>query len=282
MMNVRAEINIRPWENLLKELKEGNERSKWMEREPFAYWKGNPYVADTRQDLLKCNLSHQNDWNARLYIQDWIRESKQGYKQSDLASQCTHRYKIYIEGYAWSVSEKYILACDSMTLLVKPNFYDFFTRSLQPVHHYWPIRDDQKCTSIKFAVHWGNSHKQKAQTIGKAASDFIQQELKMDNVYDYMFHLLNQYAKLLRFQPEVPKDAVEVCSETMACPRDGLEKKFMRESMVKAPSPTSPCAMPPPFATTSLQRLYRRNANLIRQVEKWEDEFWENHSTKKP
>ncbi|XP_022159532.1 uncharacterized protein LOC111025920 isoform X2 [Momordica charantia] len=245
MMNVRAEINIRPWENLLKELKEGNERSKWMEREPFAYWKGNPYVADTRQDLLKCNLSHQNDWNARLYIQDWIRESKQGYKQSDLASQCTHR-------------------------------------SLQPVHHYWPIRDDQKCTSIKFAVHWGNSHKQKAQTIGKAASDFIQQELKMDNVYDYMFHLLNQYAKLLRFQPEVPKDAVEVCSETMACPRDGLEKKFMRESMVKAPSPTSPCAMPPPFATTSLQRLYRRNANLIRQVEKWEDEFWENHSTKKP
>lgn len=69
-----------------------------------------------------------------------------------------YRYKIYIEGSAWSVSEKYILACDSPTLLVKPKYYDFFTRSLIPEQHYWPIRDDDKCRSIKFAVDWGNSH----------------------------------------------------------------------------------------------------------------------------
>jgi hypothetical protein len=72
-----------------------------------------------------------------------------------------HRYKIYIEGFGWSVSEKYILACDSVTLLVKPKFYDFFTRGLQPLHHYWPIRTDGKCKSIKFAVDWGNNHEQK-------------------------------------------------------------------------------------------------------------------------
>lgn len=71
------------------------------------------------------------------------------------------RYKIYIEGTAWSVSEKYILACDSMTLFVKPKYHDFFTRGLMPVQHYWPIRDDDKCRSIKFAVDWGNSHKKK-------------------------------------------------------------------------------------------------------------------------
>ena len=71
------------------------------------------------------------------------------------------RYKIYIEGSAWSVSEKYILACDSLALLVTPKYYDFFTRGLMPLQHYWPIRDDDKCRSIKFAVDWGNSHKQK-------------------------------------------------------------------------------------------------------------------------
>uniref|UniRef100_A0A453SV90 Glycosyl transferase CAP10 domain-containing protein n=1 Tax=Aegilops tauschii subsp. strangulata TaxID=200361 RepID=A0A453SV90_AEGTS len=43
---------------------------------------------------------------------DWIKESKAGYKKSYLASLCTHRYKIYIEGSAWPVSEKYIIACD--------------------------------------------------------------------------------------------------------------------------------------------------------------------------
>ncbi|KAE8022532.1 hypothetical protein FH972_008324 [Carpinus fangiana] len=228
-----TEINIKPWESLLRDLKEGNKRIRWMDRKPYAYWKGNPVVAVTRQELLKCNVSENQDWNARVYAQDWLRESQEGYKQSDLASQCDHRYKIYIEGSAWSVSEKYILACDSVSFLVKPHYYDFFTRSLKPVHHYWPIRDDDKCRSIKFAVDWGNAHMKKAQEIGKAASEFIREELKMEYVYDYMFHLLNQYAKLLTFKPIRPRRAVELCSETMACSAEGLQKKFFMESMVK-------------------------------------------------
>ena len=69
------------------------------------------------------------------------------------------RYKIYVEGSAWSVSEKYILACDSLTLLIKPRYYDFFTRGLMPMQHYFPIKDDDKCRSIKHAVEWGESHK---------------------------------------------------------------------------------------------------------------------------
>ncbi|KAL6177234.1 hypothetical protein ACLB2K_048760 [Fragaria x ananassa] len=271
-----AEINIKPWGSLLKDVNKGNRRRKWMEREPYAYWKGNPFVAETRRDLLKCNVSDTQDWNARLFIQDWILESKQGFKQSDVTNQCTHRYKIYIEGYAWSVSEKYILACDSVTLLVKPNYYDFFTRSLRPVHHYWPIRNDNKCKSIKFAVDWGNNHKQKAQAIVKAASNFIQQELKMDYVYDYMFHLLSEYAKLSKFEPRIPEGATHLCAETLACPADESHKNFMTESLMKSPSMTSPCIVPPPYEPQDLGNLYRNNINLIKQVEKWEDKYWES------
>lgn len=70
-----------------------------------------------------------------------------------------YRYKIYIEGIGWSVSEKYNLACDSLTLLVNPKYYDFFSRGLKPMQHYWPIKADDKCKSIKHAVYWGNTHK---------------------------------------------------------------------------------------------------------------------------
>ncbi|XP_008439228.2 uncharacterized protein LOC103484079 [Cucumis melo] len=275
------EINIKPWEPLLKDLKEGNKRILWKSREPYAYWKGNPEVADTRKDLLKCNVSDQQDWNARVFAQDWTKESQEGYKQSDLSNQCLHRYKIYIEGSAWSVSEKYILACDSVTLIVKPHYYDFFTRGLMPVHHYWPVKDDDKCKSIKFAVDWGNSHKQKAQAIGKAASSFIQEELKMDYVYDYMFHLLSEYSKLLTFKPTVPPTAIELCSEAMACPAEGLTKKFMTESLVKRPAESNPCTMPPPYDPASLHFVLRRKENSIKQVEKWETSFW-NTQSKQP
>ncbi|KAG9132464.1 hypothetical protein Leryth_008398 [Lithospermum erythrorhizon] len=241
----RPEINIKPWVGLAKDLNEGNERVRWEDREPHAYWKGNPVVAETRMDLMKCNVSDQQDWGAR----DWGREQQQGYKQSDLASQCIHRYKIYIEGSAWSVSEKYILACDSMTLLVKPHYYDFFTRSLMPLEHYWPIKNDDKCRSIKYAVDWGNSNPEKAKAIGKAASNFIQEQLKIDYVYDYMFHLLSEYAKLLNYKPTVPRKAVELCSESMACPALGFEKKFMEESLVKGPNDATPCTLTPPCST---------------------------------
>ncbi|XP_028773397.1 O-glucosyltransferase rumi homolog isoform X1 [Neltuma alba] len=269
------EVNIKPWERLLGELKEGNKRTKWTKREPYAYWKGNPAVAETRQDLLKCNLSQAHDWNARLYSQDWISESRQGFKKSDLASQCTHRYKIYIEGSAWSVSEKYILSCDSVTFLVTPHYYDFFTRGLLPLHHYWPIKEDDKCRSIKFAVDWGNTHKKKAQEIGKAASDFVQEELKMEYVYDYMFHLLSSYAKLLRYKPRVSEKAVELCAEAMVCKAEGLEKKFMMDSMVKAPSNSNPCTLPPPYDPPSLHHHLRRKQGSLLQVESWQRKYWE-------
>lgn len=68
------------------------------------------------------------------------------------------RYKIYVEGNTWSVSEKYILACDSVTLLVKPDYYDFYSRGLMPLKHYWPVNNNDKCRSIKHAVDWGNTH----------------------------------------------------------------------------------------------------------------------------
>ncbi|KAF9605633.1 hypothetical protein IFM89_017976 [Coptis chinensis] len=63
------EINIKPWEFLLEELKEGNDKVKWTEREPYAYWKENPGVLKTRQDLLKCKTTDKVDWNACLYAQ---------------------------------------------------------------------------------------------------------------------------------------------------------------------------------------------------------------------
>ncbi|KAI3441327.1 CAP10 domain-containing protein, partial [Psidium guajava] len=269
-----VETNIKPWRYALKDIEASNKRTTWLDRKPYAYWRGNPFVAKTRKDLLKCNVSQKYDWNARVYIQNWGQESRQGYEHSHLEDQCTHRYKIYIEGWAWSVSEKYILACNSMTLLIRPWYVDFFTRGLVPLRHYWPIRDYAKCTSLKFAVEWGNNHTEKAKAIGEAGSRFIYEDLKMEHVYDYMYHLLNEYGKLFRYKPTVPRGAVELCSEAMACPASGTYKRFMLDSMVRSPSRAPPCSLPPPFDPPSLGALVESKANLTRQVEKWEDEYW--------
>jgi hypothetical protein len=66
---VRAETNVSPWKTLSKDLKEANERTKWKDRVPYAYWRGNPNVAASRRQLMWCNVSDKYDWNARLYKQ---------------------------------------------------------------------------------------------------------------------------------------------------------------------------------------------------------------------
>lgn len=41
-----------------------------------------------------------------------------------------------------------------------------------------------------------------AKETGKASSDFIEEQVTMSSVYDYMSHLMNEYAKLLRSQEQ--------------------------------------------------------------------------------
>ncbi|GKA51850.1 O-glucosyltransferase Rumi [Tanacetum coccineum] len=273
------ETNIRPWERLSHDIILANEKSKWKDREPYAYWKGNPIVAKKRMELLECNVSKEYDWNARIYAQNWRVEVEQGFKNSSLTNQCNHRYKIYIEGSAWSVSRKYILACDSVTLMIKPHYYDFFSRGLMPMHHYWPIRNDDKCKSIKFAVDWGNKHRRKVKLIGKNGSKFIKEELSMDNVYNYMFHLLNEYSKLLKYKPTVPPQAVELCSESMACPERGVNKAFMMESLVKEDtSDVEPCTIPQPYDPSTLYALLKRKESILSRVQQEEKVYWDRHS----
>lgn len=115
-----------------------------------------------------------------------------------------------------------------------------------------------------------------AQAIAKAASDLVHEEVKMDYVYDYMFHLLSEYSKLLKFEPTVPDGAVELCPETMACPAEAQEKKFMNESLVKSPAATAPCTMPPPYEPKALKNIHSSNLRSIRRVEKWENEYWKS------
>lgn len=101
----------------------------------------------------------------------------------------------------------------------------------------------------------------------------------MDYVYDYMLHLLSEYAKLLKYKPTKPENAVELCAESVACKAKGLERKFMMESMVNASHGSAPCSMPPPYSPAELRMMQRRKANSIKQVEIWEKRAWESKSS---
>ncbi|KAE8693806.1 hypothetical protein F3Y22_tig00110793pilonHSYRG00042 [Hibiscus syriacus] len=107
------EVNIKPWEEMVRAIKKEAARVRWEKREPYAYWKGAATSRD-RSDLLKCNLSHKHDGNVRLYLQDWDKEIGEGFKHSGLEDQCSH--------------------------------------SLVPMQHFWPIRRKKNADTLSLQL----------------------------------------------------------------------------------------------------------------------------------
>ncbi|KAF2607111.1 hypothetical protein F2Q68_00045170 [Brassica cretica] len=119
-----------------------------------------------------------------------------------------------------------------------------------------------------------------AREIGELGSRFIREEVNMKYVYDYMFHLLNEYAKLLKFKVNVPSDAEEITPESLGCAATERWRDFMAESMVMSPSEEFPCDMVPPYDRLALKEVTERKANLTRQVELWEDQYFHDLANK--
>ncbi|KAJ0570168.1 putative glycosyl transferase CAP10 domain-containing protein [Helianthus annuus] len=138
MFCIRVEVNVGPWHEEFQSIKQGSQKTSWKDKFPYAYWKGNPDVnSPAHEKLVLCNDT--NKWGAQILRQNWGKEVVNGFKNSKLSNQCNHRYKIYAEGYAWSVSLKYILSCGSVPLIINPIYEDFFSRGLFPKENYLPI-----------------------------------------------------------------------------------------------------------------------------------------------
>ncbi|KAA8549411.1 hypothetical protein F0562_001116 [Nyssa sinensis] len=226
------EINIGPWDEEFRSIKQGSQARSSGEH--------------------------------KLCVRIGKKKKKMGLRSPSYQINCNHRYKIYAEGYAWSVSLKYIVSCGSLSLIISPQYEDFFSRGLVPKKNYWPVSPDNLCRSIKYVVEWGNAHLAEAETIGKGGQDFME-SLSMDRVYDYMYHLITEYSKLLDFKPVQPSSAEEVCLESMFCFADEKERQFLQRS-TSFPSPSPPCTLQPPDSDL-IKNLIETKKRIINNVQ---------------
>ncbi|KAB1225829.1 O-glucosyltransferase rumi [Morella rubra] len=222
------ETNLRPWDEEFRDIKRGSQRISWSRK----------------------------DWAARI-----------GYGKSKLSNQCDYKYKIYAEGYAWSVSLKYILSCGSLALIITPDYEDFFSRGLIPLKNYWPVSSNNICPSIKYAVDWGNGHSSEAKAIGKEGQKLME-TLSTDSVYDYMFHLIAEYSKLQDFKPVPPSSAKQLCSDSLLCIADYEQRQYLQQSTA-FPSQAPPCTLLPADRNV-IKSWKQQKKKIIKDVEDME------------
>ncbi|KAM0044722.1 putative glycosyl transferase CAP10 domain-containing protein [Helianthus debilis subsp. tardiflorus] len=90
-------------------------------------------------------------------------------------------------------------------------------------------------------VQYGHFHFPQAEAIGKSVQDFME-SLTIDRIYDYMYHLIVEYAELLDFKPVRPVSALEECVESLYCFADQNQVQFLARSAT-SPSQTPPCKL---------------------------------------
>lgn len=89
--------------------------------------------------------------------------------------------------------------------------------------------------------HYGRFRFPQAEAIGKSVQDFME-SLNIDRIYDYMYHLIVEYAKLLDFKPVRPVSALEECVESLYCFADQNQTELLARSAT-LPSQTPPCTL---------------------------------------
>ncbi|MQL83878.1 hypothetical protein Taro_016370, partial [Colocasia esculenta] len=80
-----------------------------------------------------------------------------------------------------------------------------------------------------------------AEAIGKRGQAFLE-DLSMERVYEYMYHLIVEYSKLQDFKPTLPPSAQAVCQESVLCFADPKQRQSLQKSAV-FPSPSPPCTL---------------------------------------
>jgi len=119
-----------------------------------------------------------------------------------LSVQAIHERLYCGQGNAWSHSLKHQLACGTVVIFVNPHYTDFFSRALKPSEDVLWVTDMNPatlCDHIKGLMQ--NMTQEEGQRLADASKRFIEENLLMDKVYGYIIKLLQEYAKLQRFNP---------------------------------------------------------------------------------
>jgi len=130
-------------------------------------------------------------------------------------TQCNFKFNVFIGGTPWNEALKQRLACESTILMLNSTqgFHNFFSRFLVPNKHYLPVTlgdgDRADCSELKKIIEAPNDSPtmEHAAQVAIQGREFVEKNLQMAHIHGYIIELLQQYAALLTFKPQISPDA---------------------------------------------------------------------------
>ncbi|KAG2498502.1 hypothetical protein HYH03_003753 [Edaphochlamys debaryana] len=123
-----------------------------------------------------------------------------------LHSQHKHKYLVSTDG--WSISSKFdkYLLLGSAILKAEGLTYGWYYPALRPYEHYLPIMSKHK-DDILEVLEWAKAHEAEAEAVGQRAQTFAMRNLNRPMRLCYIFRLLTELSKYMKYTPDCSRRA---------------------------------------------------------------------------
>lgn len=198
------------WHRDLREVNEKYRAIPWEEREERAFWRGaasdkvytlENYREKPRYRISELSRGHPDIVNAGfcrapLEVSQILSELIVG--NTPLSGHLSYKYLPVLDGWMCTFPGfQWRLLSGSLTLKQESDEVQYFYSALKPFVHYIPVKNNMDDLLEK--ITWAKGHDVECRAIAENARTFALQNLMPNQIYAYLYWVLNQYAALQSF-----------------------------------------------------------------------------------
>ena len=198
------------WHNDITILNAQYQSQPWEHRLEKAFWRGTAsdktytpdnYTQKPRYRISQLSYNHPDLIDARFCkapeaVSQLLAHLIAGH--TSLAGHLTYKYLPVLDGWMCTFpGYQWRLLSGSLTLKQESDEIQYFYSALKPYEHYLPIQNDMG--DLLAQIEWAKKHDPECHAISENARKFAQQNLMPNQIYSYLYWVLNRYASLQDF-----------------------------------------------------------------------------------
>ncbi|XP_054279831.1 O-glucosyltransferase rumi homolog isoform X2 [Macrosteles quadrilineatus] len=202
------------WDKHRQSLDYSRKRWPWRDKQEVAFFRGSR--TNSERDTLVLLSREMPELIDAAYTknQAWKSDKDTLFaapaEEVSLEDHCKYKYLFNFRGVAASFRFKYLFLCNSLVFHVGDEWLEFFYPALKPWVHYIPVKSNASKYELRKLLEFFKEHDDLAQEIAQRGRDFVWDHLRNKEIICYWRQLLKQYAKLLKFRPQLEGNEIEI------------------------------------------------------------------------
>ncbi|MBP9728949.1 MAG: hypothetical protein KBD23_02265 [Gammaproteobacteria bacterium] len=189
----RDEVMVPDWMNMLQmptlqpRIRKANQQFPWAVKEPILFWRGGASASTQfRQAIVDLSEKHPDLIDAKFTDKVKVKFVKQ-------EDHLKYKYLIAIDGARCTWTRLvWHLQANSLTFKHLSTQIQWFYKGIKPYIHYIPVKDEKALLAV---LDWAEKNPKRAEAMAQQSTDFVENNLTLEDMVHYYIVLLQEYAK---------------------------------------------------------------------------------------